>query len=401
MAEPQPVVMYRVTLKDASGRVGGSATTVVVPDNTQKTDEPHPRGPQLFRFRVRTADGDEHVSAVAVGQPVGLEISDLRWGETSLDHGDETTMTAKVKRDHGMPLRFVVEHNDGGSWTPYAMVPATVKNGKATGKLRVHHPVLPPTGEAPSPSAVKSAEVAQLRFTLERGDAPQQEKAAPDDVKATSQAPAVDFTANSLAWGTPEHDHGDDAILRARVSGHAGQPVRFVVEHYENGSWKHYATIPAKVKGSEATASLRVHHPVLPPTGPKPSAETVHDADPAKFRFRVELGGASPQAKLEPRLAPPLPAPKFSSSELTWAKQEHDHGDETTLHAKVSGHAGKALRFVVETYENGTWKPYAKVPAVVKGDEATAKLRVHHPAAQKGKKPAPAKLRFKIEPGRA
>lgn len=291
-------MMYRVTLKDASGRVGGTATTVVVPEGVQQPQKP---AKTLYRFRVRTADGTETVSPIAVGlPPAEFTISDLRWGRTDLEHGSETTMRAKVEHHDGAPLRFVVEHNQSGSWKPYATVPATVNDGIATATLRVHHPVLPPTGAEPAASEIEAADVAKLRFTLEFGEAGPQPRAEPrGEVKATSKPPAIKtsavavkkgFTARELRWESQEHDHGDETTLHARVSGHGGRPVRFVVEHNTSGSWEPYATVPAKVKGGQATATLRVHHPVLPPTGDAPDRAELKKAKPSKLRFRVEQG---------------------------------------------------------------------------------------------------------------
>jgi hypothetical protein len=409
MAASDKVMMYRVTLKDASGRVGGTATTVVVPEGVQRPEKP---ARTLYRFRVRTADGTETVSPIAVGlPPAEFTISDLRWGRTDLEHGSETTMRAKVEHDGGAPLRFVVEHNQSGSWKPYATVPATVKDGIATATLRVHHPVLPPTGDEPAAPEIEAADVAQLRFTLEKGEAGTQPRAAPKgEVKATSKPPAVEasakdekkiFTSSELRWESNDHDHGGETTLHAKVANDDGQPVRFVVEHYTSGSWQPYATVPATVKGDHATAMLVMHHPLLPPSGDEPDSAGLKGAKPARLRFKVELGEALPQ---------PHAPTSFTASELRWESSEHDHGDETTLHAKVSGRAGQPVRFVVEHNTSGSWEPYATVPATVRGNQATARLRVHHPVLPPtGEAPDPAelrkakpsKLRFKAELGDA
>ena len=70
---------------------------------------------------------------------------------------------------HDGPVKFVVEHNHGGSWQPYATVLGLVMNGEANVVLKVHHPVLPPTGALPKDEELSSAEAVQLRFRVEKG----------------------------------------------------------------------------------------------------------------------------------------------------------------------------------------------------------------------------------------
>src|SRR5258708_29162381 len=100
-------------------------------------------GEESWRFKLRPTGGSEVPAKIIGGQ---LEVSNLRFGAEEHQHGDEATLMAKVSGDDGVPLRFVVESNDGSGWKPYAIVPATVKLGEATGKLPAHHPALPPSG---------------------------------------------------------------------------------------------------------------------------------------------------------------------------------------------------------------------------------------------------------------
>jgi hypothetical protein len=114
-------------------------------------------------------------------------------------------------------------------------------------------------------------------------------------VSGTRFALAIEdrFEVSDLRWGDTDHAHGSETTLHARVAGHDGGPLHFVVEHQHGGSWQHYATLPATVRDGEISATLRVHHPVLPPTGALPEAGHLEAASPAQLRFKVEKGSAT------------------------------------------------------------------------------------------------------------
>ena len=95
------------------------------------------------------------------------------------------------------------------------------------------------------------------------------------------------FQASDLRWDSVRNEHGSETVMRAHVEGHDG-PVKFVVEHNHGGSWQPYATVPGVVKGGEASAVLKIYHPVLPPAGALPRDEELSSAEPAQLRFRVE-----------------------------------------------------------------------------------------------------------------
>lgn len=141
---------------------------------------------QAFRFKVQVKGGPQP-AVIAVAQ-AGLEVFELQWQKQDLEHGSETLLSARIRNYDQKPVRFVIEFEKRGRWEPYAQVQARVKDGKAEGTLRVHHPLLPPTGSLPSAATVQAAEPANLRFSLERGEAevrPAAEPSAP--VPASTQ----------------------------------------------------------------------------------------------------------------------------------------------------------------------------------------------------------------------
>jgi hypothetical protein len=279
-------VLYRMKLR------GGDDRAAAREGGKQIEDEAGNPPSQLFRFEVRAAGGGDVKFAIAIVDEAALQASDLRWGEAEHQHGAETTMHARISGHDGSPVRFVVEHDHGGTWQHYATVPATVKNGEATASLRVHHPFLPPTGHEPTAEQLGKAKPAQLRFKVEKGAASPQPRAEQQKIPAASKAPqakAADLEVSDLSWSKKDHQHGAEAKLHARLHGHDGSPVRFVVEHDDGGTWRPYAIVPATVKNGEAAAALHLHHPVLPPGGHAELAQ-IRKAKPAQLRFKVEKG---------------------------------------------------------------------------------------------------------------
>jgi hypothetical protein len=113
-----------------------------------------------------------------------------------------------------------------------------------------------------------------------------------------------------LKWEQGDLSHGAETTLRARIENWDGGKLRFVVQHQHEGEWHHYASVPATVKGSEASAVLRVHHPVLPSTGPEPAPADVKNAQPAELRFYLEEGEAHSQAHAHPHAVTPASTSK-------------------------------------------------------------------------------------------
>jgi len=382
-------ILYRATVKTKDGRTATSQVAAVFGKGDGVAGDDHFGGAILYRFKVHSADGKEYASKAVPGVRAKFVASELKWGDDQHAHGAETIMTAKVKYDAGRPVRFVVQHDHYGSWLPYATVPAVVKDGVATAKLQAHHPLLQPGQPKPLPSEMEGIDKAHRRFTVELGRALPQQQHAPAPPPA-QLARDLKFTASNLQWGGTDHTHGSETTMQAQVMFDRGQPVRFVVEHDHAGRWEPYATVPATVENGLATAALKIRHPAFK------QGATPGDDDIAHLRFHVELGEAQPQ-----------PDEPFKASQLQWGDQAHAHGDETTMQARVENDFKKPVRFVVEHNDNGTWKPYATVPAVVRNGLATATLRVDHPALKPGANASAAaraqaaKLRFKVELGDA
>ena len=381
-------VLYRATVRTKDGRSATSQVAAVFGKGDGAAGDDHFGGAILYRFKVRAADGNEYPSQAVPGARAKFIARDLKWGGDQHAHGAETTMTAKVKYDAGRPVRFVVEHDHYGTWLPYVSVPATVKNGVASAPLQTHHPLFHPGQPKPLPSEMEGLDKAHLRFKVEIGPALPQPK-HPDPTPPAQVARNLKFAASNLQWGDRHNTHGGETTMTAQVVFDRGRPVRFVVEHDHAGRWEPYATVPATVADGLATAVLKIRHPAYK------SGATPGDDDITHLRFRVELGAAQPQVD-EP----------FKASQLQWGDQQHSHGAETIMQARVENDFKKPVRFVVEHHDGTAWKPHIMVPAVVRNGLATANLRVEHPSlrpdAPKGAAAAAAaKLRFKVELGDA
>jgi hypothetical protein len=137
----------------------------------------------LYRFKVRTADGREAVSRIAVvpvrdGQEQKSEATVLaevspsvspskeemeaklanpRWSGDSFKHGEQATVEVDAPGLDGQVVRFNFEHQLSGEWTAYATTTAVVANGVASGALELQHPGKGEQADSP----------ADLRFTCE------------------------------------------------------------------------------------------------------------------------------------------------------------------------------------------------------------------------------------------
>ena len=116
--------------------------------------------------------------------------------------------------------------------------------------------------------------------------------------------------------------------VHAVVDGHEGAPLRFVVEHQKaDGEWVHFATVPATVTEGRAESPLSLQHP----SGP---------VAPARLRFTLEIGAASPQPPL-----PKLQAHHLSEAAVIKALAEGGHEEILKTHF---GEAYEDLRDVVK-----------------------------------------------------
>jgi hypothetical protein len=67
-------------------------------------------------------------------------LGDARWIGSDLEHGDTATMEVAVEHGEGQRVRFTLERNDGGQWSPCGTAEATVANGKARAEAPLEHP---------------------------------------------------------------------------------------------------------------------------------------------------------------------------------------------------------------------------------------------------------------------
>lgn len=67
-------------------------------------------------------------------------LNDARWIGSDLEHGDTATMEVAVEYGEGRRVRFTLERNDGGQWSPCGTAEATVANGKARAEAPLEHP---------------------------------------------------------------------------------------------------------------------------------------------------------------------------------------------------------------------------------------------------------------------
>jgi|GEM_PF-1575371 len=196
-AGKDPVALYRFKVRTADGRELTSAVTVVDPngasagggsagDDQGGADEeiaedakPADTKPaQVYRFRVRTAEGRELTSAVAVVAPVRPaprkkraakspagqgKLSAPQWSSAkkNFSHQEAVSMSVSAPGLEGRSVRFVVEHLDGGKWTQFGSSEAKVKGGRAEASAPVQHP----SGSGKSSSG--SIAPARVRFRAE------------------------------------------------------------------------------------------------------------------------------------------------------------------------------------------------------------------------------------------
>jgi hypothetical protein len=67
-------------------------------------------------------------------------LGDARWIGSDLEHGDTATMEVAVEQGEGRRVRFTLERNDGGQWSPCGTAEATVADGKARAEAPLEHP---------------------------------------------------------------------------------------------------------------------------------------------------------------------------------------------------------------------------------------------------------------------
>ena len=245
-------------------------------------------------------------------------------------------------------------------------------------------------------------------------------------IEVDENGPVIHLAAPTWEHEALNFEHGDQLKLSAAAPGKDGFRARFYIETLEG---RRVAVVDGKIEGGTARATLRVHHPLLPPQGPLRPVEVFDKAKPAKIRFRAVLLAPDadglkapapeplPAHRIRPRRpgsarsAPAQPAdPAKQLPEAAWVTKSgsaFEHGSTVGMRASAQGKPeGARVRFVVETATGDAWKPHANVEGKVANGVAEAQLPVHHPLLPVAGKPAshatlksaPAvKLRFRAE----
>src|SRR5438094_10117808 len=73
---------------------------------------------------VLVVDGGKGVRPEAV-------LGEARWLESDLEHLETAAMEVAVEHGEGRRIRFVLERNEGGQWSPFASADGTVEMGEA------------------------------------------------------------------------------------------------------------------------------------------------------------------------------------------------------------------------------------------------------------------------------
>jgi hypothetical protein len=117
-SDPNAVAIYRVRLRTKDGREAVSAIAVEQPDPVEPSmasADPGLLPPQLYRFKVRTADGRETYSKIVTTRPKAADgdlLANPRWDAKAFAHGGAATVS----------------------------VDAPGLDGKAQGTIRAEHP---------------------------------------------------------------------------------------------------------------------------------------------------------------------------------------------------------------------------------------------------------------------
>lgn len=227
------------------------------------------------RFRSRTQDGRETISTSlkvrpSHPQPSAGSLAHASFGHQRYRPGDEAELSVSAHGLEGETVRFLLEKQEGGSWSALDEVRAVVRAGVARGRWRV-----------PADGAAQA-----LRFR------------ALCHFAAAAAAPASVAPSPAGALHTPEwshgasagsqFEHGDDASMRVHATGCEGRRVRFLVEYQSDGAWKPYATVRALVHAGVAVARFQVLHPRFP-RGKRGTRAELRAARPMQLRFHAEL----------------------------------------------------------------------------------------------------------------
>jgi hypothetical protein len=95
----------------------------------------------------------------------------------------------------------------------------------------------------------------------------------------------------------------------------------------------------------------------------------------------VALSRAAATQETAPADSRTQQTPELEVADLRWDLEEYDHGVQASIAARIARGDEGPLLFVLEHLDGEEWKPYARLPAVRRGDDITASLSAHHPLA--------------------
>ncbi|HEX4384808.1 MAG TPA: hypothetical protein VH083_17745 [Myxococcales bacterium] len=220
---------------------------------------------ELYRFRVRTADGREMTSGV-LRVLLPLPLSGAQWPAAELQPGK---VKLKVRAPGRKQVEFTVERQAGEEWEPIAGAAAAVTG--AVAEAEVELPGLP-GGKRPVRFLARADDGAEVRS----GEAALLGVEPPAPVLSTPE------------WSAGELLHGGAAGLTVHAPEELeGRNVRFVIEQSGDAGWSELQTVFAEIKSGTAAAQVRLEHPIA--ASGKASIADLLAARPVTVRFRAEL----------------------------------------------------------------------------------------------------------------
>jgi hypothetical protein len=106
--------------------------------------KPADSGPQKYRFRVKSADGQEIASQVIELLARDAKLKNPRWGDgkapVTTSHSKEVEMKVDAPGMDGRKVKFNVERLESGDWVSHTSATGVVKGGVVSAKIQAMHP---------------------------------------------------------------------------------------------------------------------------------------------------------------------------------------------------------------------------------------------------------------------
>lgn len=279
--------------------IGSASATVkdgVAKVNQEMPSLPAPEGEaghHEVRFRACSTDGQELLSHAVQLLPLPPPALELKLGAAHFAHarytvGEVAGLSVQAHGADGQGVRFVVEKKEDEKWEAVQDLRAVVEKGVASAIWSIP-PLHPPAGAKAEEGAKKEeAKPVQVRF-----------QAIADFASSVSEpvevapAPLVELTeaewSNAHGEAGAAFDHGEDAVMRVKVSGKAeGRRVCFSVQQKDGENWKPFANVFGVAHQGIAQASVRVRHPAQLKGRPAEGEERP-EAPPLELRFEADL----------------------------------------------------------------------------------------------------------------